>query len=270
MELIKLTFIGIVLGATVVLPGISAGTMAVVFNAYDRLIGIITPNVKKILAAWKFWLPLAVGAIAGVFFISKIISALYENFPIPTVWFFIGVIAGSIPLVYSKARQPSSALPSLPSIICTVLALAVMIVMAIFNPGESTVLYESALPLPGMFILAGMLAAIAMVIPGISGAFLLLVIGMYRTVLQAVSDLNIPLLAPFVLGIIAGLFIGAAFIRWLLAKVPEKTYSAVLGLVAGSVILLFPGGFGEGITILFSIISLLVGGAVSYFFSTQN
>jgi putative membrane protein len=271
MELIKLTGIGLILGMITVIPGLSVGTMAVVLNVYDRLIGIITPNIKKILGAWKFWLPLVISGAVGLVLFSRVVTILYENFPLPTVWFFIGVIAGSIPLVYSRVRRDDSPLPSLPSAICAALALAVMVVMAIFRPEEVTTVYTELTPrLFGMLALAGMLAAIAMIIPGISGAFLLLVAGMYRTVLQAVSSLNIPLLLPLAIGAGAGLLIGAAFVRFLLAKAPKETYGAVLGLVAGSVIVLFPGGFGEGVTLIFSILCLLAGGAISFFMGRQN
>ena len=269
MEIIKLTGIGLVLGMITVIPGLSVGTMAVVLNVYDRLIGIITPNIKKILAAWKFWLPLVFGGVAGIVFFSKIVTILYEKVPLPTVWFFIGVIVGSIPLVYRKTlvsvRRPNSPLPSLPSAICAVAALAVMVVMAIFRPDEGTTVYRELTPrIFGMLALGGLLAAIAMIIPGISGAFLLLVAGMYLTVLRAVAEGNIPLLIPVVIGAIAGLLIGAAFVRFLLSKAPRETYGAVLGLVAGSVIVLFPGGFGDGIMILFSAASLIVGAALSF------
>ena len=275
MELIKLTLTGLALGAMIAIPGISTGTMAVVFNVYDRLIGIITPNIKKIFAAWKFWLPLVGGGAVGLFLFSKALTVLYENYPIPTVWFFIGVIAGSIPLVYNRTRQLSpeaqTAPTSLSSVICAAVALAVMIVMAVLIPNEGTTIYtELTLPLFGMLALGGMFTAIAMIVPGISGAFLLLIIGLYRTVLQAVADLNIPLLIPFVLGAGAGLLVGAAFIRFLLSKAPRETYGAVLGLVAGSVIVLFPGGFGEGNTMVFSIISLLAGCAISFFFGLKK
>jgi len=271
MELIKLTGIGLILGMITVIPGLSVGTMAVVLNVYDRLIGIITPNIKKILGAWKFWLPLVISGAVGLVLFSRVVTVLYENFPLPTVWFFIGVIAGSIPLVYSRVRRDDSPLPSLPSAICAALALAVMIAMAVFRPEEGTTVYTELTPrLFGMLALAGMLAAIAMIIPGISGAFLLLVAGMYRTVLQAVSSLNIPLLLPLAIGAGAGLLIGAAFVRFLLAKAPKETYGAVLGLVAGSVIVLFPGGFGEGVTLIFSILCLLAGGAISFFMGRQN
>ena len=272
MELVKLAGIGLVLGMITVIPGLSVGTMAVVLNIYDRLIGIITPNIKKIFAAWKFLLPLVIGGVIGLVLFSKVVTVLYEKFPLPTIWFFIGIIAGSIPLVYSRVRRESSPLPSVPSAICAAIALAVMIAMAVFRPEEGTVVYTELTPrLFGMLALGGVLAAIAMIIPGISGAFLLLVAGMYRTVLQAVSDLNMPLLIPVSVGAIIGLLIGAALVRFLLSKAPRETYGAVLGLVAGSVIVLFPKDkFGDGVTIIFSVLSLLAGCAISFFMGRQK
>ncbi|MCL2442633.1 MAG: DUF368 domain-containing protein [Treponema sp.] len=265
MELVKLTLIGFVLGITAIIPGFSVATMAVVFNVYDRLINVIVPNVKKILVAWLFWLPLIIGGIAGLFFFSKVFSLLMEKHDVPAYWFFIGVITGSIPLVYSRVKKPSSVLPSFPSIICFIIAIAVMVFMAIIKPEEGTVVYTELSPqVFGMLALAGALAAIAMIVPGISGAFMLLVIGYYRTVLQSVSDLNIALIIPVVLGAIAGLLLGAAFVRFLLSKAPRETYGAVLGLVIGSIFVLYPGGFGEGKGIIISVICLLVGFVASF------
>ena len=266
MEPIKLTGIGFVLGITTIIPGLSTGTMAIVFNIYDRLIGVITPNIKKIIAAWKFWLPLAIGAVAGIIFFSRMITMLFTNYPVPTYWFFIGLIVGSLPLVYRKAQQPGSALPSLPALICGIVAFALMVLMAVLNPTESAASYTVLTPpLFGILAGGGVIAAMAMIIPGISGSFLLLVIGLYRTFVQAVSELNIPILAPAALGIIIGLFIGAAFVRFLLKKAPRETYGAVLGLVAGSVLVLFPGGFGSGSIIIISVLCMLAGCTISFF-----
>jgi putative membrane protein len=146
-----------------------------------------------------------------------------------------------------------------------------MILMIVISPEEGTAVYtEFSLPLFGMLALAGALAAIAMLIPGISGAFMLLVIGYYRTILQAVSDFNIILIIPVILGACFGLLIGAAFVRFLLSKAPRETYGAVLGLVAGSVCVLYPGGFGEGITIFVSIACLFGGFAVSFFMGKRE
>ena len=276
MELIKLALIGFVLGMTSIIPGISVATMAVAFNVYDRLINVIVPDVKKILGAWAFWLPMVIGGFAGIIFASKVFTVLFENYNIPTYWFFIGVIAGSIPVIYSRVcpttEQKGFTLPSLPSIICAVLALAAMAAMAMLKPEETITVYtELTLPLFGLLTMAGALSAIAMIIPGISGAFVLLVTGFYRTVLNAVSDLNIPLLIPVVLGACAGLLLGAAFVRLLLAKVPKQTYGAVLGLVTGSIFVLLPdGGFGEGVGIVISVVCLLGGFAVSFLMGKQS
>ena len=266
MEIIRLTCIGIVLGLTAVIPGISVATIAVVCNVYDNLIGIITLNVKKIISHWKFLLPLFVGGVIGIIAFSKIITLLFAIYPVPTYWFFIGVILGSLPLVYRRAKRQDSALLSGKSIICCILALALMVLMALMRPAGEAVLYTALTPwLFGMLFFGGFLAALAMIIPGISGSFLLLIIGLYRTIVQSVSVFNIPLMAPVALGALVGLLAGAAFVRFLISKVPFETYGAVLGLVAGSVFVLFPGGMGNGIIVIFSILCLLGGSALSFF-----
>jgi len=265
MERIKLIGTGFILGITVIIPGLSTGTMAIVFNIYDRLIGVITPNIKKIIAAWKFWLPLVIGAAAGLIFFSRIITMLLTNYPVPTYWFFIGLIMGSLPLIYRKAQQLGSRLPSLPALICGIIALVLMTLMAVLNPSESVASYTVLTPsLFGTLLMGGAISAMAMIIPGLSGSFLLLVIGLYRTFVQAVSELNIPILIPIALGIIIGLFVGAAFVRFLLKKAPRETYGAVLGLVAGSVLVLFPGGFGSSSIMLISTLCLFTGCVVSF------
>ena len=271
MGLIKLISIGLVLGITTVIPGVSAGTIAVVFNIYDRLIQVITLNVKKILAAWKFLLPLIAGGVTGIFLFSRLVTALFASHPVPTYWFFIGIIAGSVPLVYRRVRKPGSAFPAFPAIVCGVIAFALMILMAVSRPAEEAAVYTALTP--GLFARlagGGALAALAMIIPGTSGSFLLLVTGLYRTVVQAVSELNFPLILPVALGTVAGLLAGAALVRYLLAKAPRETYGAVLGLVAGSLIVLYPGGFGSGIAIMFSVVCLLAGCAVSFMFGRQK
>ena len=270
MEFIKLAGIGLVLGITTAIPGVSVGTIAVVFNVFYRLIEVITPNIKKILAAWKFLLPLVIGGIMGIIFFSRMITFLFANYRVPTYWFFIGIIAGSLPMVYSRARRPGSVFPALSSIICGFFALALMIALAILKPGEEEAYTVLTPAVFGILTMGGTLAAIGMIVPGMSGSFLLLVMGLYRTILQAVSDFNIPLIIPVALGAVIGLLAGAAFVRFLLKKVPKETYGAVLGLIVGSVIVLVPGGFGSGITILFSVLSMLIGGAISFVLGRQK
>jgi len=201
-----------------------------------------------------------------------VITLLLTNHPVSTYWFFIGIISGSLPQIYRKALQPQqSRFPPLPSVICAIIALGLMVLMAVLKPAEEAETHTVlTLQLFAILSAAGALAAIAMILPGTSGSFLLLVIGLYRTVVQAVSELNIPLLVPIVLGTAAGLFAGAALVRFLLAKVPRQTYGAVLGLVAGSTIVLYPGGLGSGAVVIFSVVSVLAGFTISLLFGKGN
>jgi len=271
MELLKLAGIGLILGITTVTPGVSVGTIAVVLNVYDRLIEVITINIRKIAATWKFWLPLGIGIAAGIIAFSKVITILLDKYPVPAYWFFIGIIIGCLPQVYRRVMRPGSVLPSLPSAISCLAAFAVMAVTAALKLTEEASVYTVLTPaLFGILTVGGVLAAIAMIIPGISGTFLLLVIGLYRTFVQAVSDLNFLLLIPVALGAGIGLFAGAALVRLLLTKAPRETYGAVLGLVAGSVIVLFPGGLGSGVMPVFSAASLLAGCTLSFLLGKQT
>jgi len=275
MELIKLASIGLVLGVTTVVPGVSAGTLAVVFNIYSRLIQVVTPNVKKIFAARMFLLPLVAGGLAGIFLFSRIVTILFTNYPIPTYWFFIGIIAGSIPMIYRRLRQSDgvemASIPPLSAIICAAVAFSLMALMAVTRPAENMAVHTVLTPpLFAALTAGGALAAVAMIIPGTSGSFLLLVLGLYRTAVQAVSELNVLIIMPFALGTVGGLFAGAALVRYLLKRAPRQTYGAVLGLVAGSLLVLYPGGLGSGAAIVFSIASALTGGAISFAFGRKT
>lgn len=271
IEIIKLVGIGIVLGVSNVIPGVSGGTMAVVFGVYDRLLSVITINIKKILSMWKFWLPLGIGMGIGILGFSTVIITLFEHYPMATNWFFIGLIAGSLPLIIGKIRNACGEnvqSPPLSVVVCMLTALAAMIVMDMLNNNNfGATLYTELTP--GLFALllgASALAAIAMIIPGISGSFLLLVLGAYTTIIGAISALNIPLLIPVALGVIIGLLGGAGLVRLLLAKIPAQTYGAILGLVAGSLVVIYPG-VALNLEMLVSVFCLATGFSLAFFSS---
>ena len=291
MKYLFLVLKGIVLGVANVIPGVSGGTMAVVFNVYDKIIDLITPNIKKILRSWKFWVPLALGMGIGIFVFSKIITLLLNSYPVPTTFFFIGLIAGSIPLVWKKTglqktggESSLSAARKVQLALCFAVGVALVLCMMFFGFDDSAkdAAKASAASLSGefsfkvalMLFFAGAAAAIAMIIPGISGSFLLLALGMYAQIMGAIATLNVPLLVPFALGVMAGLIFGAALVRLLMAKAPSHTYSLILGLVAGSVVLLFVGvtkDFAGGVSlVLISVLTLAAGFAAAFFSSRSE
>ena len=306
METIKLFAIGIILGVANVIPGVSGGTMAVVFGIYNRIIDLISFNIKKIISQWKFILPLGAGLVTGVLLFSKIITYLFNNFPIQTNWFFIGIILGSIPMLFThwiNARNQTfeedtinsinsmDAMPSMQvtqstgllqltlpeqskkipisSIICCAISLAIMILMVIFKsekpetqitPGFS--IYNAIVMFVGLAI-----AAIAMIIPGISGSFIMLALGIYSTVIGAIDSFNIYLLIPGALGAIAGLLCGAKLVRILMTKIPSQTYGIIFGLIIGSIFVIFPTNGYNALIVLTSLVCAAAGFLVSFLFS---
>lgn len=266
MELIKLIFAGLVVGIANVIPGVSGGTMAVVFGVYDRLIGVITLNVKKIFSEWKFWLPLGIGMVLGILIFSKVVTFLFEHYPVYTSFVFTGIVAGSIPMLYKRCCKTAglaanaentenssgakrARFPELSVVLCILVFFAFMMVLTFFNTSdlsEGVVQKTLDAALMTKLFIGGAIAAIAMIIPGISGSFFMLILGIYATIIAAVADLNIPLLVPMALGVIVGLFAGAGLVRLLMKKVPYQTYGGILGLVAGSVFAVLPfKGFAE-------------------------
>ena len=278
MEFIRLIGIGMILGVANVIPGVSGGTMAVVFNIYDRLIGVITLNVKKIVGEWKFILPLVAGMGLGILLFSKAITFLFQNYPVQTNWFFIGIILGSIPMILKRmlvaSRNGTSTgtggLP-LSVVVCGLVALGVMAVMTYLEVSDAGAPIQTELtPLLATKLVVGLACGtIAMIIPGISGSFLMLVVGIYSTVIAAISDFNIPLLIPAAIGGVLGLLGGAKLVRFLMARVPAQTYGAIMGLVLGSILVIFPG-FGGGVTVLATSLGCAVFGFVVSFFAGRE
>lgn len=286
MQFIKLIFVGLVIGIANVIPGVSGGTMAVVFNIYDRFIDVLTLNVKKLLANWKFILPLLLGAAVGILFFSKVITLLFTKYPDQTNFFFTGLILGSIPMLYGFIIKKEKKIPSVSTIICTIAGLALILLFSYFQEKQGSAASTLMGTLPQITVslvlrlfFGGVLSAIAMIIPGISGSFLMLMLGIYPIVIAAIASIlntstfvsALLILLPCGIGIILGLLFGAKAIRALLKHFPEQTYGVILGLIIGSVFLMFPG-FSSFSSVLKTIVSILctVAGFCVVFFSSKN
>lgn len=292
ISLIKLFAVGIFIGVANVVPGVSGGTIAVICNVYDKLIVLSSLNVKRIREDWKALFSLAAGIGAGVVLFATLITLLYTSYPAQTGFFFIGVIIGSIPFLYDRvcaALRPAAAdaspltvmtetrAPSRGQLLVTLLcgAAGVALMLSMFflqRRGIQTAAVVTELSPAFALKLAAMgaLAAAAMLIPGISGSFVLLVLGAYQTVLQAVADFNIPLLFPVGLGVGAGLVLGARLIAWLLERFPAPMYGFILGLVASSAVYLYPRTCQPLAMRAVSAALLLIGYSAVSFFSKKG
>ena len=289
-SIIRTFFIGLAIGMANVIPGVSGGTLAVVFNIYDKFVNAITLNFKKLWRNRKFVFPLLIGMLGGVLVFSKLISIVYEKFPMQTNYFFTGLILGSIPMLFKymtakKEGEKFSAGKITTIVICALAGFALLIYLGhlegvLGTPDMSGDLPDQTLPLTIRIFAAGLIGAVAMIIPGISGSLLMLIMGVYTIVMKSISLLFPTLFAsdfqlffkafflllPNGVGVLIGLLSGAKLIAWLLKKIPNQTYAVIFGLICASAVNVFPGfNFATPWTGVGSIICLLAGAAMAYF-----
>jgi putative membrane protein len=251
-----LTFIqGMLVGIANIIPGVSGGTFALILGIYERLIASIgafgTKAVKvffQLLArpgdaqrrqAFKseigrtdaVWLlVLMVGAAAAILASSRLIAYLLDEHRAPTLAFFLGLIVPSILVPYGllKRRGWREILS------CLVAAASLIALAVLLKPvtGEGT----------GMIFLflSGAVAVSAMILPGISGSFVLMVMGEYRTVLEAINTWDIPRLLVFALGCLVGIIAFVRLLNFLLRRYHSVTMAFLIGLILGSLWVLWP------------------------------
>lgn len=260
---------GVVIGIAEIIPGVSGGTLAVLLNIYDQLIGSISHLKKEFKKSIRFLIPVVLGMGLGIFAFSHLIKFLLANYPMAVNFLFMGLIIGIVPMLFN--RSTSGGIKPV-SVVCCLITLAVMAVLAVVSAsqGEASQVVTS-LDFPGMLKFAGvgMLAAVCMILPGISGSMMMVIFGTYDSVVNAVSTLNIMLLLPVGAGVVLGLLFGAKLVDICLHKWPQATYSAILGLVVGSLASVYmKSGFQFGtVQGWVAILMLVAGAAVSYFFT---
>ena len=143
MNILRTLAIGIIIGMANVIPGVSGSTIAVVFGIYDTFINAITLNIKKLRLNKKFVLPIIAGMASGVLIFSKIITVLYEKFPVQTNFFFTGLIIGSIPMLAALATKTKKGTKIerakiVSIIVCTLIGIAVMILFSLLESSFGT------------------------------------------------------------------------------------------------------------------------------------
>ena len=259
---------GIIIGVANIIPGVSGGTMAVVLGVYDRLIDSISLNLKKLKQNWLFLLTILGGAGVGILLFAKLLTYLFENYNVPTQFFFIGLIVGSIPLVWKKTIEHKEFQTI--NLIPFIVTFGAMLAMSIIKEGENTIETELSPMLFVVLILNSAFAAISMIIPGISGSFILKALGQYETVLAAIDRLDIIILIPVGIGVIIGIIGGAKLISILLKKFHQGVYAAILGLVIGSVFVIYPMDFRFNLLGFIAIIALALGVGITILMDRLN
>ncbi|STO09097.1 DUF368 domain-containing protein [Exiguobacterium aurantiacum] len=231
---------GMAMGTSDLIPGVSGGTIAVILGIYDRLIeaisGVFSRHWKKHIG---FLIPLAIGMGGAILGLSRVIEFLLLNYHAPTQFFFIGLILGIIPLLLFEFKSRATMRPI--HIAAMIVGTILVASMAIIKPADTAVITDVTAGTAVLLFFSGWLGSMAMLFPGISGSFVLLLIGVYPTVISALSNLNVLVIGIVGLGVAVGFIVSSKVIRHLLANYPGMTFSVILGLVIGSLAVVFPG-----------------------------
>jgi putative membrane protein len=234
---------GIAMGAADVVPGVSGGTIAFISGIYEELLSSISAiNFKtlKLLkttgfkATWKalngnFLLSLVTGIFISVLSLAKLISWLLENHPILVWSFFFGLVLASILYIGKQITQWNALI---------VFGLLVGAAIAYYVTTLQPLISENSSPL--FLFLAGALAICAMILPGISGAFILVLLGAYKPVLEAIHNRDFKLIAILGLGAIVGLLTFSKVLKWLFSNYKNYTLAVLTGFILGSLNKIWP------------------------------
>ena len=232
------------MGAADVVPGVSGGTMALILGIYRELIDAIKSfnvewiqaslrfDLKKALALphFGFLIPLMIGIFSAIIFFTRVVSipALLETSPELIYGLFFGLIVGSIMVLLLELK--SWAMSAAASLVCGIIFGYLVVTLV---PTET--------PEASWFIfLSGMIAICAMVLPGISGSFLLLILGKYAYILNGIGHFELSIVLPFALGAIVGLMLFTRFLSWLLHHYERLTMNFIVGILIASLWVIWP------------------------------
>lgn len=233
---------GCAMGMADVVPGVSGGTIAFISGIYEELLGSIKSidleAIKmlftgKFRALWKkingnFLFSLIAGIGVAILSMARVMTYMLENHPIITWSFFFGLIIASALMVAREVKHWSVA-----SIITMIVGIVVSYWITVVSPATT--------PNDWWFVmLSGAIAICAMILPGISGAFILLLMGKYAYIMEAVTELNIGVLALFAVGAVAGIVSFSHVLSWLLAKWHDATVTLLMGFMIGSLNKVWP------------------------------
>lgn len=241
---------GFGMGAANVVPGVSGGTIALLTGIYSDIVGALNAVTEK--ETWKsllhgrfreFWrlikgdflVALLVGVLLSVFSLAKLVTWCLTYYPILTWAFFFGLILASAVVMVRGIKDFRGA-----DLIPAVIGLALGLVICTMSPTKTT---DDI----WFIFLCGAISICAMILPGISGSFILLVMGKYHYIMQAITDLNWPVIIMFGVGCVVGILAFAKLLHWLLARWERQTMLVLLGFVFGSLVRVWPWYDGEAV-----------------------
>ncbi|MCD6556011.1 MAG: DUF368 domain-containing protein [Bacteroidales bacterium] len=234
---------GFGIGAANVIPGVSGGTIALITGIFERLIDALKSfnlTSLKLLYHLKFkeftkytdlvfLISVFGGAVASIFTFARLLAYLFENYPVFVWAFFFGLIIASVYFVGKTIEKIN-----LPVILSFIIGTAIAVWISVQNPAAENDAFF-------YLVLCGIIAIISMILPGLSGSFILVLMGNYQLVMiDSVNSLDFHVLLPVALGVVIGLPAFSNILSWIYKKYKNQTIASLTGFILGSLIILWP------------------------------
>ena len=243
VDYIKLFFKGVFMGIADAIPGISGGTIALLLGIYEELISTISGLNFSLITKLKnngfksFWeslngnflITLVLGIGISLILFVKISANLLTSHPLYVWSFFLGLILATVYVIYKLIESWN-----LVNIISTLLMIAFSIILTSdsLNISDDTNLFY--------ILICGIIASSAMILPGISGSLILVILGVYKILVEALDNLDVKIISSFIVGALIGVISFSKILKWLFKNYKSLAYSIILGLVIGSIEKIWP------------------------------
>lgn len=261
---------GFAMGTSDLVPGVSGGTIALLLGIYNQFIASISGIFsRRFWPSFTFLIPIIIGMLLAMGSLSNLFNYLLSQHHIPTMFFFGGLIIGIVPYLLKISNYKTSFTTK--HYMMVIAGIAILIVITLMNNGDKHA-GETLTLLTGLIIkyfIAGMCASSAMLLPGISGSFMLLVFGVYGTVMLAISEVvklnftGLPILLAVGFGVLAGFIISSKIIQYFLTHHKLMTFALIIGFVVGSLFAVFPGLPTNIVMWFVSLVVFIIGFIVS-------
>jgi len=242
---------GFLMGTADIVPGVSGGTIALVLNIYPRLVASIRAGSSAAglllrgdvagfrtwlrRVEWSFLLPLLGGILLAAFALAHLLETALAAYPVPMAALFLGLVGGSVVVAWRLLTRRDGAHLAIVALVGVV----VFVLLGLGADGGESPGQRLDPPL-WAFVLAGAVAICAMILPGISGSFILVMLGMYGPLLRAVAAFDLLTVAVFAVGAVLGLAVFSQVLHWALERYYDVVLAALVGLLVGSTRVLWP------------------------------
>jgi len=244
---------GFLIGGGAILPGVSGGVLAVVFGIYQPCMEILISPKKALPKYWMMLPPLGLGVVMGFFLFAKGLTVLFALSDAVAVWLFIGLILGTVPQLFREGGKEGRsygawlALGGCFAVMFTALWLV--------SHGAS----RQVTPGFGWYLFSGVLFGMGTIVPGMTTSSVLMALGLYEPVLNAMTELNIPVLTAIAPGVVLSVLLMARLVNWLFKRYHALAFHGIIGVVLASTLVIVPVSYEGFAEILLSAVCCVGG-----------